>query len=152
MEWQRDTHEIVSFTVSPVPWSQKEDMIFSNEDENGCTTDVYVADIDSNHRVIKRMESDGTSGGILGFTHRSCDEKYIALVMDRIHNMKNKDSLRFVGVHEVGHLIGLAHIPVPNESIMFPSADKAATCPTKLDMKEFCMFYGCDWKQMKYCD
>jgi hypothetical protein len=153
-EWERDTHGIVRFVVSPTKWSTGDDMEYSIEDDNGCTVDVYVASIDSGHKSVRDFErGSGSRGNTLGYTQHQCDAKFVAFIMDRIHGLEQEHPqlLREVGIHEAGHLVGLAHIPVPNESIMFPSMDAATKCPTKLDMKQFCMLYGCDWHDMKTC-
>jgi len=155
--WERDTHGIVRFAVSPKIWnSDKDKMYFVTNDEGGCTVDVYVASTDGDHPAVRNVESQpgNKRGNTLGFTSRSCDEKVVALLTDRITSISTSDplALKMVTVHEAGHLIGLAHIPVPNESIMFPSRDFSARCPTRLDMAQFCMLYGCDARDMKYCD
>lgn len=154
IEWERDTHGIVKFGVSPVVWnSSSDDTEYSVDDDSGCTVDVYVAYIDSNYKPLKEMERGpgGGKGNTLGYTQHQCDVKFVAFVMDRINKIKDPTLLRNVGVHEAGHLIGLSHIPVPEDSIMFPSMDYASKCPTKLDMKQLCLLYGCDWRQMLYC-
>ncbi len=154
IEWERDTHGVVKFAVAPQKWNFKtDDMDFSVDDESGCTVDVYVASIDSKHQSIRDMEKQPHSrGNTLGYTSRSCEQKVVAFVMDRVKANKEPNTLRFVGVHEAGHLVGLDHIPVPHESVMFPSMDNATMCPTSLDMKQFCLLYGCDWHDMKACD
>jgi len=154
-EWERDTHGVVRFVVSPAKWNSATDEAdYSVDDENGCTVDVYVVSITGEHKSVREFErrGGGTKGNTLGYTVHVCDTKFVAFVMDRINAFKDPQLLRNVGVHEAGHLIGLAHIPVPDESIMFPSMDHAAKCPTKLDMKQLCLLYGCDWHDMKSCD
>lgn len=152
-EWERDTHGVVRFVVSPTKWdSSKDEAEYSVDDENGCTVDVFVASITSKHKSIRDFERrEGSKGNTLGYTIHQCDVKFVAFVMDRINSYKDTQLLRNVGVHEAGHLVGLAHIPVPEESIMFPSMDHAAKCPTELDMKQFCLLHGCDWHDMKSC-
>lgn len=152
-EWQRDTHGIVRFVISPNEWNSKiHSMNFNEDTDNGCTDDVYVVNIRSDDKIIRSIEKDkpANDGNTLGYTMRTCESKVVAFVMDRIRVIGG-NTLRFVGVHEVGHLIGLAHIPVPKESIMFPSMDRAAKCITRLDMAQFCMLYGCNFHDMKYC-
>jgi hypothetical protein len=155
VEWENDTHGVVRFVVSPKKWNSiTDERDHSMLDENGCTVDVYVANIDSKHKSVREFEKGpGTSkGNTLGYTVHNCETKFVAFIMDRIKSYNSARLLRNVGVHEAGHLVGLAHIPVPDESIMFPSMDKASVCPTKLDMKQFCLMYGCDWHDMKTCD
>jgi hypothetical protein len=155
-EWERVTHGIVSFVGSPTKWDSTRDAReYAALDDDGCTLDVFVSSIDSTHQSIRDFErkpGGGKKGNTLGYTLGQCDEKLIALVMDRIHAISDPEALRFVSVHEAGHLVGLAHIPVPQESIMYPSMDKGAKCVTKLDVKQFCSLYGCDWHDMLTCD
>lgn len=153
IQWQHDTHGVVRFVVSPTKWNSiVDDLDYYVNDEDGCTLDVYVASINSSNNSIKELEKGGSSGNTLGFTQRQCEKKIVAFVMDRIHNQKSQlQLLKSVGIHEAGHLIGLAHIPVPEESIMYPSADHSATCPTRLDMSQLCLKYGCNYHDMIYC-
>jgi hypothetical protein len=154
VRWQHDTHGVIRFVVSPTKWnSTTDDLDYSVNDDDGCTLDVYVASITSKNKSIVELEKGNVSGNTLGFTQRQCEKKIVAFVMDRINNQKSKlQMLKSVGIHEAGHLIGLAHIPVPNESIMFPSIDHSATCPTRLDMSQLCLKYGCNYHDMIYCE
>lgn len=153
VEWERDTHKIVRFVLSTAKWNSKIDSTDSSvDDENGCTIDVFVARIESSNKFVQEFEKrHNTNNNTLGLTLRQCSAKHVAFVMDRIEAYKNPTLLRTVGVHEVGHVIGLDHIPVPNETVMFPSVDHVLSCPTALDMKQFCLLYGCDWHDMKSC-
>lgn len=153
-EWERDTFKIVNFVLSTAKWNSKTDKTDSTvDDDDDCTADVFVAKIESNHNSVKEFEKrHNSNGNTLGYTVRQCNIKLVAFIMDRIDAYNNPMLLRNVGVHEAGHLIGLAHIPVPDESTMFPSLDHAVKCPTSLDMKQFCLLYGCDWHDMKSCD
>ncbi len=146
MEWERDTHGVVSFALDSVPFNSDRDEMEPTVVK--CTADVYVVHANAKDKIVKQVEKE-KGYSVLGFTMSNCKNRFIVFVMDRLGN---PTALRNVGVHEAGHLIGLDHIPVPKESIMFPSMDLAAKCITKLDMKQFCMLHKCDWRQMITCD
>ncbi len=146
MEWQRDTKGVVKFTVAKYAFDPSLEEI--PETSEKCTYDVYVLRINSANPSVRKLDKREGSK-VLGFTASNCDQRVVALVTDRLKDAK---MFRQVTVHEAGHLVGLDHIPVPKESIMFPSVDKATTCPTELDMKQFCMLYECDFRDMKTCD
>lgn len=144
--WQRDTSEIVKFKMADYTFDSTLEEI--PEVEKGkCTYDTYVFRVSAMHEDVRKLDVR-ESGKTLGFTRSSCTTRVIALVTERLGNAK---IFRQVVFHELGHLIGLDHIPVPQESVMFPSVDKASACATALDMKQFCMLYECDWKAMKFC-
>lgn len=141
VEWERDTHGIVKFALDSEPFNSETDKLSVTDEK--CTYEVYVISLQSKEDIVKRVEED--KGTVLGFTMSTCKRRVVAFVMDRL---KNPVLLRNVGVHEAGHLIGLDHIPVPKESVMFPSMDNAAKRPTRLDMKQFCMIHKCRWEDM----
>ncbi len=145
-EWERDTNGVVKFTVANRKFDSSVDDI--PEVEDGCTHDVYVLRVTSDSSIVKKLDKRDKAK-VLGFTSSTCERRLVALVTDRLKNVK---MFRQVTFHEAGHLIGLDHIPVPNESTMFPSVDKATVCATQLDMKQLCMLYECDWRDMKVCD
>lgn len=147
-EWERDTLGVVRFMIAEDGWNSDTDRMSFTGDE--CTHDVFVISMTSNDKPVQELEKrkgkelrDPVT--LLGFTRSICEERFVVLVMDRLYD---KALLRNVAVHEAGHLVGLDHIPVPNESVMFPSMDKATPRPTELDLKQFCMLYRCDWRQM----
>lgn len=145
--WERVSHGAVKFTVAKYVFDPELEEIPEHEDT--CTYDVYVLRVKSTDPVVRKLDKRDNAK-VLGFTVSSCEQRVIALVTDRL-----KDSKMFsqVMVHEAGHLVGLDHIPVPSESIMFPSMDKAAKCgPTALDMKQFCMLYECEWRNTTTCE
>lgn len=145
VEWERDTHGVVKFTLDSEPFNSDRDEFGVTSEK--CTYEVYVISMESKNRIVKKVENgDGT---VLGFTISTCKRRLVAFVMDRL---RNPVLLHNVGVHETGHLIGLDHIPVPKESVMFPSIDKATRCPSQLDMKQLCMIHKCDWRDMASCD
>jgi len=145
MEWERDTRGVVSFGLDSVPFNSDRDEMERSTEK--CTSDVYVVHMKSTDKPVRQVEKE-KGYSVLGFTLSNCKQRFIVLVMDRL---TDPTKLRNVGVHEAGHLVGLDHIPVPKESIMFPSMDLAATCITKLDMKQFCLLHKCDWRQMVTC-
>lgn len=145
-QWEKDTGGTVKFTVAKYRFDPTLEEV--PEVEQGCTYDVFVLRATSDTPVVKKLDKRERAK-VLGYTHSTCEQRFVALVTDRLKNAK---MFRQVAFHEAGHLIGLDHIPVPNESIMFPSIDKATACATSLDMKQLCMLYDCNWKDMKVCD
>lgn len=145
-EWQRDTNGVVNFVVAKYTFDPSLEEI--PEVSEKCTYDVYVLRINSTNEVVRKLDKRDNAK-VLGFTSSNCDQRIVALVTDRLKDAK---MFRQVTVHEAGHLVGLDHIPVPKESIMFPSVDKATACPTRLDMAQLCLLYDCDYNDMKYCD
>ncbi len=150
-EWERDTRGVVKFHVSKRRWDSRVDEIpvpISN-----CTYEVYVVQRASTDAPVlelekKKSKEHGRPFTVLGYAQSGCQKREVSLVMDRL---ANPVLLRNVAVHEAGHLIGLDHVPVPGESVMFPSMDKASQCPTELDMKQLCMLHSCKWQDMVSC-
>jgi len=145
-EWERDTNGVVKFKLASYTFIPEIEEVLPTK--KGCTYDVYVERVSSEDAEVKRLDKR-ESAKVLGYTGSTCEMRVVALVTDRLKNAK---VFRQVSFHEAGHLIGLDHIPVPNESLMFPSIDKATACATSLDMKQLCMLYECDWREMKVCD
>lgn len=145
-EWERDTSGAVKFTIAKYGFDPELEEI--PETTEGCTYDVYVLRVKSSDEVVRKLDKRDNAK-VLGFTSSTCEQRVVALVTDRLKDAK---MFRQVTFHEAGHLIGLDHIPVPHESLMFPSVDKATQCATSLDMKQLCMLYECDWHDMKTCD
>lgn len=150
-EWERDTRGVVKFQVSKRKWNSKKNEI--PDPIVKCTYEVYVVQRASTDAPVvelekKKSKEHGRPFIVLGYAQSDCQKREVTLVMDRL---ANPVLLRNVAVHEAGHLIGLDHIPVPKESVMFPSMNKASKCPTILDMKQFCMLHSCDWREMVSC-
>ncbi len=150
-EWERDTRGVVKFNVSKRKWDSNKQAI--PEPIVKCTFEVYVVHRNSSDEPVMALEEKkskeyGRPFTVLGYAQSACQRREVTLVMDRL---ANPVLLRNVTTHEAGHLIGLDHIPVPNESVMFPSMDKATKCPTILDMKSFCDLHKCNWREMTYC-
>lgn len=151
VEWQTTMRNYVTFELAEPTWSPNEkEMTFRLNSHNECTNDVFIIKIKSDHPSIHMMEHSGIQqvGNTLGYTSRTCEAKFVALVVDRI---SSTTMFRNVILHEVGHLCGLDHLGIPNESIMYPSQDKSTRCITSLDAKYFCDLYGCDWRNMLFC-
>lgn len=146
-DWERDTHGVVKFTVSSHAYDSKADVV-PEVKKGECTYDVYVTRVMSSSKSVKSVDSR-IEGLALGFTTSTCAARSVSMVYDRL---KDPKLFRQVATHEAGHLIGLDHIPVPMESVMFPSVDKATPCATRLDMAQLCLLYECDYRSMKYCD
>jgi hypothetical protein len=145
--WEQVTNGIVRFVIAKHQYDAKMDVI-PNVSKGECTYDVYVTRAHSTANEVKMLDKyEGIS--VLGFTSSNCASRTVALVYDRL---TSTNLFKQVAFHEAGHTIGLDHIPVPKESAMFPSVDKATTCATLLDMKQLCMLYDCDFRKMRYCD
>lgn len=148
-EWEITTRGVVKFQVSTYPFNSITDELPEGE-EGKCTYDTYVVRMPEDAKIVKKLDGRfKPKGHTLGFTQSNCQTRVVALITSRLKDAK---LFRQVTVHEAGHLIGLDHIPVPQESVMFPSVDKATKCATRLDMKQLCMLYECDWRDMKTCD
>lgn len=145
-QWERDTHGTVKFTLAKHTYDA--DLEEIPELKDGCTYDVYVIRVPGIAAEVRKLDArEGAK--TLGFTRSTCKQRIVVMITDRL---KDSKTFRQVAVHEAGHLVGLDHIPVPNESVMFPSVDKALNCPATLDMKQLCMLYECDWRDMVVCD
>ena len=144
-QWEKDTNGIVKFTIAKYGFdSSLEDV---PEIQNGCSYDAYVLRVTSDSPNVRKLDNRNNAK-VLGYTWSTCEQRVVTLVTDRLKNAK---MFRQVTFHEAGHLIGLDHIPVPNESVMYPSVNKATTCATALDMKQLCELYDCDWRDMNVC-
>lgn len=87
----------------------------------------------------------------LGLTYRAPEPPHpvIFLVMDRLENPRD---FYDVVMHELGHAIGLDHIPA-RDSIMYAHhSPSSPNCPHQADMAEFCRVYGCELKDVKWCE
>lgn len=145
--WQRDTGETVKFKVADYSFDPSLEEV-PEVAKGECTYDTYVYRASVMDPTVRKL--DAREGGkTLGFTSSTCTQRVVALITERLGNSK---IFRQVVFHEAGHLVGLDHIPVPKESVMFPSVDKASPCATALDMKQFCMLYECDWQTTKFCE
>lgn len=144
--WEIDTGGVVKFTVAKYRFDPSIEEV--PDVTKGCTYDAYIIRTSSSSPTIKRLDKR-ENAKVLGYTSSTCEQRIVALATDRLKDTK---MFRQVAFHEAGHLVGLDHIPVPNESTMFPSVDKATACATQLDMKQLCMLYECDWREMKYCE
>jgi hypothetical protein len=145
--WERDTNETVKFKVANYTFDPSLEEI-PEVGKGECTYDTYIYRVNALNEDVRKLDAR-ENGKTLGFTRSSCTTRVVALITERLSNAK---LFRQVVFHEAGHLVGLDHIPVPKESVMFPSVDKASPCATALDMKQFCMLYECDWKAMKFCE
>lgn len=73
----------------------------------------------------------------------------ILLVMDRLTDPRD---FYETAIHEIGHAIGIPHIPT-TDAVMFPTRGVlAATCPTKADMAAFCEVAACNLRDVRWCD
>lgn len=141
-EWNDASDGYVGFAVREKKFDSKGQISYENveRDEDGCTNFTLIVRATSDMPLIKDIEEQiGTKIG--GYTDKRCEVNAVFIVADR---MKNMPTFKEVMTHELGHLIGLAHIPVPERSVMFPGMDHATKCITELDVAQLCLLYGCD--------
>lgn len=141
-EWNEASDGYVAFSVREKKFNSNGKISYDNvaHDEDGCTNFTFIVRTTSETPLIKNIEEQiGTKIG--GYTDKQCELNAVFIVADR---MKNLPTFKMVMTHELGHLIGMAHIPVPERSIMFPGMDHGTKCITELDVAQLCLLYGCD--------
>lgn len=79
------------------------------------------------YRGVWQTERSG-SGNIIIFSHITNDEFYQIVT------------------HEIGHMLGLGHMPVKYKTLMHPNT--ASNCITRLDARQLCSIYKCKPKPL----
>jgi len=124
--WEKATIGTIKFVLKPKHTDIKPyDLLVEN-------VDPIILRGDPNDPGLLFFELITTGAPMLGF---SPPGKYVILVPDR---MKEKE-LIIVSAHELGHFLGMQHIP----SIM---TTNLRSCITKYDLIQFCEKYGCSTK------
>lgn len=145
-EWNEASGGYVGFKVRDKKFNSEGEISYENVqyDEDGCTNFTFLVRTTSETPIIRQIEKEiGTKIG--GYTDKQCEMNAVFIVADR---MKDMSIFKMVMTHELGHLIGLAHIPVPDRSVMFPGMDHSTKCITELDVAQLCLLYGCDPKKI----
>lgn len=146
-EWNEASDGYVGFDIRQQKFDSNGKISYENVeyDEEGCTNFTLIVRTTSETPLIKDIEGQiGTKIG--GYTDRQCNVSAVFIVADR---MKDMPTFKMVMTHELGHLIGLAHIPVPERSVMFPGMNHGTKCITELDVAQLCLLYGCDAEKIK---
>jgi hypothetical protein len=88
---------------------------------------------------------------VLGFVSHSRTNRLLPqrmyLVQDRLENDQRFFS---VVLHEFGHMLWMNHVDTFG-TLMYHSMYNSISCPTKLDMEEFCKANECKLSNMKWC-
>lgn len=133
IEWNKATNGQVIFDIKRLPQKNidlKDAVIIANATPDN--PDIIIL--------------DGLSAGtILGYTDRGRGLDYILLVDERITD----GSYTPVVLHELGHILGLEHIPEPEGigTIMCPNMTDGSNHLTITDLHYFCQLYNCDESQ-----
>lgn len=146
-EWEESSGGVIKFEVraKKVDINQEISVEDVKHDEDGCSNLTVIVRGTSQDPFVRKIEK-AIHSKIGGYTDKHCEMSAVIIVSDR---MDNATEFKEVMTHEIGHLIGLMHIPVPEESVMFPGMDHSTPCITQLDLKELCMIYECDAKKLK---
>lgn len=150
-EWVRATNGMITIE-DHVGWTSDDDMkdipVPNKVGLTQCTKTIHIAKVNHDFPLVKVAEDE--LGEILGLTQSGCKVKFVLLVMDRIDDL---ETLLQTSTHEMGHVLGLAHIPVPYSSIMYPNNSKPGVCVTALDLAQLCdnPFFACDVSTMSPC-
>jgi hypothetical protein len=149
-EWERATNGIVKFVIKN-DWNSEDEIELPVPDENGtvkCTRDMYIVRALSTDAVVKGIEEEIEST-IAGYANPTCRLKFVLIVADKIDNA---EKYLAVTIHEMGHMLGLQHMAIPNETSMFPGLPKSTACVTELDLKQFCAIgWKCDPAELSPC-
>lgn len=100
--------------------------------EGPCTDEVHVAWLQPDDPRI--LHADGTFP--VGWGEHGCGLRLLGLVSGRVP----PDELGLVGRHELGHAMGLDHVP---EGIMASKRSKVADRPSCDDWRAFCSVLPC---------
>ncbi len=149
-KWESASNGIVNFRIVDKRWDADNEELKTKSSEENCIEDVYIKHVTRKDKIVKSLDNEAKKKKhiVLGFTLSTCETRIIGFVMSRL---EQKDKFRKVALHEIGHLVGLDHMPIPKETIMFPSIDECTDCITELDAKQFCAIWKCDSSTINFC-
>lgn len=146
-EWVRATNGMIT-TEERSGWTSDQEM--RDRPEKGkCTRSIHIAR--ANHDYPTVAEEERKKGSLNGMAYGDCQAKFIIMVMDRIDG--DMWLLKQVTTHEMGHILGLKHIPVPFRSVMYPNDGNTCECVTELDLQQLCDDdkWNCDAVKLAPC-
>ena len=158
-EWERATDKFVKFKFfggwrSSNHSELKFDASFDASRWGYCSHDVFVMNIEADNAVVEDLEKKIAvekkvkEMTLAGYANLSCVYKFFFIVGERIET----DAMwTAITVHEMGHLLAMKHINIPNESALHEQLNVDAQCLTSIDMFEFCNIWHCEFLKMKPC-
>lgn len=131
--WRRASGERVSFVVK---WDQKEPSSYADHHKLNRNSGIFIWSIDKEKDIPKKLAESWSN--YLGVTIYGPGQNSTNVIM---FTSANTDEYFYpVVLHEIGHLIGMSHIPgIP--SVMKPEV--SVGCISQLDARQLCDLYNC---------
>lgn len=159
-EWERATNGAIRFIVMDrEEWNSDQPVLNIPQPDPEthftiCSKDIYIIRAFSKDALVKSIEDEikESSGkaefNLAGFANPSCKMKFFLIVADTIGSA---DHFVAVTIHEMGHLLGMQHLQIADETAMFPSLDHGTSCLTALDMGQFSKIWKVNSKLLRPC-
>ncbi len=101
--------------------------------------------------VLRRGVEDSVGDGVLGWV-RMPDEGGEAHALNLVEDVFGTRSVKTVALHELGHVLGVRHLPIQG-SVMFPFYGRfQAACVDQATVQALASVRGGSWKTLNYCD